>query len=199
MGVDDAVDPGALKEAVALESWRQQVMIPDHPRELRILVQRTVNPLLMVAEQEMTLRLPIPFLVALDPRHFLLDRIGQQAKGGIAYLYVRFVPLALGFQRARQVIRRQARHIPMVANVDDGIGLMLHDPLRGPRQVFRGDACADLRIGNDDVTPHSEPLSSTKGISLIAVSMRVKPSSIARMMNQPIVSTARAVTACPPA
>src|SRR5689334_14518207 len=85
--------------------------------------------------------------------HGLFDRGVQDSEGLIPCVDIDGIPSALDSLLPR-VVRRQRRHIPMVAKVDNGN--VLADELIGyvptdPTKMSRRDAFLRLRVPDDDV------------------------------------------------
>jgi hypothetical protein len=78
----------------------------------------------------------------------LLGLHGRAQRGErlVAYPDVILVPRALHQQRARGVVHRHRRHIPVVADVHDCVGLVVDQGLRHPGQMIERHAGATLGV-----------------------------------------------------
>src|SRR5690606_1425061 len=149
--VQDAVLPNPLQKAVALPIAREQVVVANDPGPFRVAVHGPLNAVFVVPKQEHLARAPAFDLAPEAPRLLGFHRGAQAGKRLIPGLNVVLVPGALHLHGTGAVVHGQRRHVPMVADVNYHVRHVVHDGLRDPVDMGRGDAGTHLRIRHNEM------------------------------------------------
>lgn len=152
MAVENAVNINDLEEGVSFPVPRVAFIGANSPKKLRIILRYPVGAYLMIAHDEYFARRPPLTVPASETAYLLFHWKTKALERFIADKYIIGVPRTLQRSGARLLVTVEAMMIPMVAQVDNHIRLVMHDGLGNPIYMVERYARTDLGVWNYEVT-----------------------------------------------
>lgn len=150
MRIDQAVDPKSFKERMTSPPVSKHMVWADTSNELRVRVNRPLEPIFVVTKGKMALWIPGFFIPCLA-FNFRKHRRPKEIECLITDLNIIFVTRAFHLDRALSVVHRESGIVPVVTDVDDDVWFVVDDGLRDPGNVNKWNPFADLRIWNQEM------------------------------------------------